>query len=107
MQRSTIISRVPALKASFLKRPEGPRSGNDLKGLVDHARRMRTLMRYAPRKGWPAIIESLAPSASVESRISIAPGETGMRSLGLLNGLAQRISKPAGRAKLRRKAAIF
>ncbi len=28
----------------------GARSGNDLKTLVDHARRMRTLMRYVPRR---------------------------------------------------------
>jgi DNA gyrase subunit B len=31
-----------------------------LKQLVDHARRMRTLMRYAPRKYDPALIEALA-----------------------------------------------
>jgi DNA gyrase subunit B len=36
------------------------RSGADLKTLVDHARRMQTLMRYAPRKYDPALIEALA-----------------------------------------------
>jgi DNA gyrase subunit B len=36
------------------------RSGADLRALVDHARRMRTLMRYAPRKYDPALIEALA-----------------------------------------------
>jgi DNA gyrase subunit B len=32
----------------------------DFRPLVDHARRMRTLMRYAPRKYDPALIEALA-----------------------------------------------
>ena len=36
------------------------RSGRDLKQLVDHARRMRTLMRYAPKKYDPALVEALA-----------------------------------------------
>ncbi len=38
----------------------GQRAGRDLRILVDHARRMRTLMRYAPRKYDPAMIEALA-----------------------------------------------
>jgi DNA gyrase subunit B len=36
------------------------RTGADLRALVDHARRMRTLMRYAPKKYDPALIEALA-----------------------------------------------
>ncbi len=38
----------------------GTRSGEDLKALVDHARKMRALMRYVPRRYDPAIIEGLA-----------------------------------------------
>jgi DNA gyrase subunit B len=48
------------LEGLVLETPEGPRSGADLKQLVDHARRMRTLMRYAPRKYDPALVEALA-----------------------------------------------
>jgi DNA gyrase subunit B len=48
------------LEGLVLETSEGPRSGRDLKTLVDHARRMRTLMRYAPRKYDPALIEALA-----------------------------------------------
>ena len=50
------------------------RSGADLKLLIDHARRTRSLMRYVPRKYDPAIVEGLAlvgaldPSASAEAR---------------------------------------
>ncbi len=40
--------------------PGGGRSGNDLKEIVNHARRMRSLMRYVPRRYDPAIIEGLA-----------------------------------------------
>ena len=52
----------------------GARSGADLRSLVDHARRMRTLMRYVPRRYDPTIVEALAmggvldPTLSNESR---------------------------------------
>ncbi len=51
----------------------GQRSGEDLRELVEHARRMRTLMRYVPRRYDPVIIEALAlggafdPTASREA----------------------------------------
>lgn len=54
----------------------GARSGADLRTLVDHARRMRTLMRYVPRRYDPAIIETLAlggaldPEATREQRVA-------------------------------------
>ncbi|MBX3563153.1 MAG: DNA topoisomerase (ATP-hydrolyzing) subunit B [Sphingomonas sp.] len=50
------------------------RSGEDLRTLVEHARRMRTLMRYVPRRYSPDIIEVLAlgngldPNATREAR---------------------------------------
>src|SRR3712207_597468 len=47
------------LDGLLLEATDGPRSGQDLKALVDHARRMRTLMRYAPRKYDPALLEAL------------------------------------------------
>ena len=46
--------------ASALETIGGARSGNDLKTLVSHSRRMRSLMRYVPKKYDPAIIEGLA-----------------------------------------------
>ena len=57
-----------------LETSEGPRFGDDLAKLVEHARRMKTLMRYVPRRYDPAIIEALAlggaldPEASREQR---------------------------------------
>jgi DNA gyrase subunit B len=57
------------LEGLVLDTPEGQRSGNDLKHLVDHARRMRTLMRYAPRKYDPAIVEALAINGALKPNL--------------------------------------
>ncbi|MBB4640817.1 DNA topoisomerase (ATP-hydrolyzing) subunit B [Rhizorhapis suberifaciens] len=48
------------VEAMRLDTAEGPRSGQDLRSLVDHARRMRVLMRYVPRRYDSTIIEALA-----------------------------------------------
>ncbi|PAX07610.1 DNA topoisomerase (ATP-hydrolyzing) subunit B [Sphingomonas lenta] len=48
------------IQALGLETAGGMRSGNDLRGLIEHARRMRTLMRYVPRRYDPAMIEVLA-----------------------------------------------
>ena len=60
--------------ASVLEGPGGARADKDLRDLVEHARRLRTLMRYVPRRYDPAIIEALAlagaldPSADGDTR---------------------------------------
>jgi DNA gyrase subunit B len=54
------------LEGLVLDAPEGQRSGQDLKTLVDHARRMRVLMRYAPRKYDAALIEALAINGALK-----------------------------------------
>jgi DNA gyrase subunit B len=43
-----------------LETAEGHRTGGDLKHLADHARRVRSLMRYVPRRYDPGLIEALA-----------------------------------------------
>ncbi|MFL6856820.1 MAG: toprim domain-containing protein, partial [Allosphingosinicella sp.] len=48
-----------------LETAEGPRSGEDLRQLAEHARRMRSLMRYVPRRYDPVIIEALALSGAL------------------------------------------
>ena len=57
------------LEGLVLDTAEGQRSGNDLKSLIDHARRMRILMRYAPRKYDPALIEALAINGALKTNI--------------------------------------
>jgi DNA gyrase subunit B len=54
------------LEGLILDGHQEQRSGQDLKTLVDHARRMRTLMRYAPRKYDPALIEALAINGALK-----------------------------------------
>jgi len=57
------------LDGLVLDGPGGQRSGNDLKALVDHARRMRTLLRYAPRKYDSALIEALAINGALKPNL--------------------------------------
>jgi hypothetical protein len=49
-----------------LESPEGTRSGNDLRELADHARRVRSLMRYVPRRYDPGLIEALALNGALD-----------------------------------------
>jgi DNA gyrase subunit B len=53
-------------KASVLEAKGGARAGDDLKTLVEHAMRMRSLMRYVPRRYDPAIIEGLALNGALD-----------------------------------------
>lgn len=53
-----------------LETQEGPRSGADLRVLIEHARRMRTLMRYVPRRYEPGIVEALALAGALSPEIS-------------------------------------
>jgi DNA gyrase subunit B len=48
---------------------EGPRTGRDLRDLADHARRMRTLMRYVPRRYDLALIEALALTGALDPEL--------------------------------------
>jgi DNA gyrase subunit B len=54
----------------------GQRSGADLRSLVDHARRVRTLMRYAPKKYDPAMLEALALRGALDPNIDKAKRAT-------------------------------
>ncbi|MFL6846340.1 MAG: toprim domain-containing protein, partial [Allosphingosinicella sp.] len=67
-----------------LETAEGPRSGDDLRALADHARRVRSLMRYVPRRYDPGLIEALA-----------------------LNGALDPALRPAQRAEAIARAAAF
>jgi len=55
---------------------EGRRAGDDLRALIEHARRMRTLMGYVPRRYDGAIIEALALTGALSpeaDRRAMAP----------------------------------
>ncbi|WP_419826623.1 DNA topoisomerase (ATP-hydrolyzing) subunit B [Sphingomonas sp.] len=48
------------VEALVLDTAEGRRSGNDLQTLIGHARRMRMLMGYVPRRYEPMMVEALS-----------------------------------------------
>ncbi len=58
------------LEGLVLETTEGPRSGADLKHLIDHARRVRTLMHYAPRKYDSALLEALAINGALKTSLN-------------------------------------
>lgn len=60
------------LEGLVLEGAGGQRSGADLRGLVEHARRVRTLMRYAPKKYDPAMLEALALRGALDPNIDNA-----------------------------------
>ncbi|WP_308515023.1 DNA topoisomerase (ATP-hydrolyzing) subunit B [Sphingomonas flavescens] len=51
---------------------DGIGSGQPLLALVDHARRLRTLMHYAPRRYDPVIVETLALGGALDPAINAA-----------------------------------
>ncbi|MCJ8191223.1 DNA topoisomerase (ATP-hydrolyzing) subunit B [Sphingomicrobium aestuariivivum] len=57
------------IEGLVLDTDQGSRSGADLRSLVDHARRMRTVLGYAPRKYDPAFIETLALAGVLEPNL--------------------------------------
>jgi DNA gyrase subunit B len=59
--------------AMVLETAGGPRSGEDLRSLADHARRVRTLMRYVPRRYDPGLIEALALNGALDP--ALKPGQ--------------------------------
>jgi DNA gyrase subunit B len=60
------------LDGLVLEAADGSHSGEDLRNVVSHARRMRTLMRYAPRKYDPALIEALAINGALKPNLDTA-----------------------------------
>ena len=59
------------LSGLVLNTPSGPRTDNDLRAVVDHARKLRALMDYVPRRYPAHVIEALALNGG------LAPGLTG------------------------------
>jgi len=52
-----------------LETAAGPRSGDDLRALAEHARRVRVLMAYVPRRYDLGIIEALALTGALDPRL--------------------------------------
>jgi DNA gyrase subunit B len=61
------------IQSMVLETAAGPRSGGDLRHVAEHARRMRSLMRYVPRRYDPAIIEALALTGALDPDLRGGP----------------------------------
>jgi DNA gyrase subunit B len=57
------------LGSMVLEGPNGQRAGADLGALVDHARRMRSLMAFVPRRYDPAIVEAMALTGALDPEL--------------------------------------
>ncbi|WP_375398915.1 DNA topoisomerase (ATP-hydrolyzing) subunit B [uncultured Sphingomonas sp.] len=66
---------------TVLDAPDGQRAGDALRALVEHARRMRTLMRYVPRRYDPMIIESLALGGGLDPAAAAAEHAASLTSV--------------------------
>ena len=60
------------LDGLLLEGSDSPRSGADLRHLVEHARRMRSLMRYAPKNYDPALVEALALGGALDPALAVS-----------------------------------
>ncbi|WP_420605748.1 DNA topoisomerase (ATP-hydrolyzing) subunit B [Novosphingopyxis sp.] len=58
------------LGSMVLETDGGQRAGPDLRQLVEHARRMRSLMAYIPRRYDPAIVEALALAQALDPALT-------------------------------------
>src|SRR4051812_16201006 len=58
------------LAAVMLEGAGGTRSGNDLRTMVEHARRMQGLMAYVPRRYAPDLIEALALAGAFDPQLT-------------------------------------
>jgi DNA gyrase subunit B len=60
------------IDALLLETPGGARSGNDLRGLIEHGRRLRALMRYVPRTLDHGLVEALALTGALDPELDTA-----------------------------------
>ncbi|HEX8124797.1 MAG TPA: DNA topoisomerase (ATP-hydrolyzing) subunit B [Allosphingosinicella sp.] len=70
-----------------LETRDGPRTGDDLRDLADHARRVRSLMAYVPRRYDPGLIEALALNGALDPALPPAGREDAIaRAAAFLQG---------------------
>jgi DNA gyrase subunit B len=70
-----------------LETRDGPRTGDDLRDLADHARRVRSLMAYVPRRYDPGLIEALALNGALDPALPPAErAEAIARAAAFLQG---------------------
>ncbi|WP_309622281.1 DNA topoisomerase (ATP-hydrolyzing) subunit B [Novosphingobium sp.] len=93
------------LAGRMLEGPGGTRSGNDLKTLVDHAIRLRSLMGFVPKRFDPAVIEALAIGGVFEPEIDRAGRQAALARAATLMGQTDR--EAVWSAKLRDDGSVL
>ena len=76
------------INTMVLETAGGARSGEDLRVLIDHARRMRTLMAYVPRRYEPQVIEALALTGALDPGLAGAAKDAAVASAAAWQGRA-------------------
>ena len=91
------------LTGMILETLRGSRSGNDLAGLVEHARRMRSLMAYIPRRYDGTIVEAMALTGALDPELdgkdraaAVAKAAAWMRAQDAEGKWAGRVSEEGG-----------
>ena len=75
------------LAGRVLETTGGARSGEDLRGLVEHALRIRNLIAFVPRKYNPALIEQLALAGALAPDLDNAARTTALEQAALRLGM--------------------
>jgi len=86
------------IDALLLESAGGARSGNDLRDLIDHARRLRALMRYVPRTLDHALIEALALTGALDPDLDAAGRHSAAETAARWLGAAERALTGGGEA---------
>ncbi len=68
------------LQSMILQTSEGARSGEDLRSLVEHGRRMRALMAYVPRRYDSTIVEAMALTGALNPQHGPAERQAAVES---------------------------
>ncbi len=81
----------------MLDGPQGQRAGKDLAALVEHARRMKSLMTYVPRRYDPRIIEALALNGALDPALLAGNREGAAKSTAIWLGAQDTEARWSGR----------
>jgi len=78
------------IDALLLETAGGARSGNDLRTLIEHGRRLRALMRYVPRTLDHGLVEALALAGALDPALDTAGRHSAAETAAQWLGAAER-----------------
>ncbi|MDK2761099.1 MAG: DNA topoisomerase (ATP-hydrolyzing) subunit B [Sphingopyxis sp.] len=87
------------IDALLLETAGGARSGQDLRGLIDHGRRLRALMRYVPRNLNHGLVEALALTGALDPDLDTAGRHSAAATAATWLNAAERALTGGGEAQ--------